>query len=741
MSRGRADNRMLRALKTGGAAAALHEAKSTSTSILDKVNKLKGFVKQQKQRTETQNDKLEWVSAKQKLEEEEARAERALRTSIDTLLGHSLPGAAYADEVVAEAMRGCTEDLHSIQSGVLDAVVPLREHAVALRQIRFQYGLDDALQEARLLAEDLAFELRELDGALRDVAADVRGAHPRSGPAIPLAGDDHQDLVVLSGAREGETSLRTKAEFAIERAAALTPVPAAAVDRCRALVEDVEDVFRERVCALSVEAERLAQGRVPRRGGSHLAAASAPVSTHGRAAPRRADSERSLRDEQPPGDAARRDAMQRAMGMLADLGGSADALDDPICELEPLPEPGEAGGCDDTADAGGGSAHADGPELPALNAHGDNGEAAAAAAAGFPHLHALFLRQRPVAVSLLGPSYKTRAGGRGGFGGADRSALLLRKLEGLMPGVSRRDLVHHEDVYQMQRALETRREDLATAWARESERCLQEVEAALEGAGRDVLKQAVRAGDALRTQAIRDRLERELEALRPLREAREREAALEEERRAAAAEAERRAREERRLAEHAQQKALLAKHRTERAAAELEELERRVAEEEAEREAAAAQAVRNAERVGFRRDLSEIQRREREEAKERLEAIAAKRLERLERLRLQVAGQFVAERDFERLTQDTEASKAREEESGEGSGAGRAAVHGYTSEQIMRDPRVRAMEQMAENGLLDGRAHAYARQVVSSMAPPKPTRVDNLTSHQQAAAALPGRGP
>lgn len=96
---------------------------------------------------------------------------------------------------------------------------------------------------------------------------------------------------------------------------------------------------------------------------------------------------------------------------------------------------------------------------------------------------------------------------------------------------------------------------------------------------------------------------------------------------------------------------------------------------------------------------------------------------RLDAIRAQVAVEATA--DPVRLMAPTESSRAEALQAQSG-----PRVNGYMTDDLMRDPRFRLMTALHERGLTAGRAGSYAADVVGRTAPLKPTRVDNLTSHQ-----------
>ena len=166
----------------------------------------------------------------------------------------------------------------------------------------------------------------------------------------------------------------------------------------------------------------------------------------------------------------------------------------------------------------------------------------------------------------------------------------------------------------------------------------------------------------------------------------------------------------------------------------MEQLRREEQEEQERRIQAEQVALINAERVEFRQALSKVKAEEKERAAALLQRLEEQRQERLELLRLQVAASIEekVERDFDRASGHTESSKIATETTEDETKKDKSKlVHGYTHEQLMKDPRFKMMTQMHEKGLTQGRAFEYARQVVMSTHGATKTRPDNITSLQR----------
>ncbi|XP_035214398.1 coiled-coil domain-containing protein 148-like isoform X3 [Stegodyphus dumicola] len=130
------------------------------------------------------------------------------------------------------------------------------------------------------------------------------------------------------------------------------------------------------------------------------------------------------------------------------------------------------------------------------------------------------------------------------------------------------------------------------------------------------------------------------------------------------------------------------------------------------------------ERVRYRTELFYANQKERRERMLKLREEEKARQQRLDQLRKQV--QVKTDRDPERIQQDTVASQARKEASGEGLAL--KALHELRTvldAEVHRDPRVRLEQQLREAGLLNSE---YARHVLSQMHPPREPRKDTYSS-------------
>ncbi|KAK7939491.1 hypothetical protein WMY93_002817 [Mugilogobius chulae] len=152
-----------------------------------------------------------------------------------------------------------------------------------------------------------------------------------------------------------------------------------------------------------------------------------------------------------------------------------------------------------------------------------------------------------------------------------------------------------------------------------------------------------------------------------------------------------------------------------------EELERRDQERLANlRALMEEQARRDKERVEFRAEMLQRRREEREEREAERQREEEEKQKRLEALRNQVA--VVAEADPERLKADTEAWRSRHTNTSDFElQRPLYTLNTYTDTQIVSDPRIRIEQALRQAGLHNT---MYAKEVLSSIPPPKPPRKD-----------------
>lgn len=303
---------------------------------------------------------------------------------------------------------------------------------------------------------------------------------------------------------------------------------------------------------------------------------------------------------------------------------------------------------------------------------------------------------------------------------------LTRLVSTMLPHKTYDEVTEHEGWWVGLKILQERRKEIGDAWQRTQAQFLDSTRKFLSGLAAEAESHVHRMKSVLEVEVKRDRLHRELGALREDRFvqdqvqrgmqslAREKKSKAE-----AAAAAQRRA-------ESVRQKALLQEWAAQLAARRREEEAAERAAEAARARDLAAQAVLNEKRVSFRQTLQEQKEREREQERMEDGLREQERLRRLEKLRATVQVHVAA--DPERAMGPTASTLA--EKAGEGSGAEFRVNNGYATEELLRDPRFRVALALHERGLTGGQAAGYAREIIANTRPAKLTRVDNLTTGQ-----------
>ncbi|NXC99588.1 CC148 protein, partial [Certhia familiaris] len=303
-----------------------------------------------------------------------------------------------------------------------------------------------------------------------------------------------------------------------------------------------------------------------------------------------------------------------------------------------------------------------------------------------------------------------------------RRTLYLDMLQRYLPHKSRQELVVHEKVWDHYQSIRNQRRVLLLSWAQVRKAfVLRAVAAAAEAAAAheaevvlaDSRQKQLEICADLKAKVLQWKTQQEEAArLEAAVAARRKEKEDERERLQKEQETIRRAQDKEKLKKYWAEKQLKWQEQEERDLQHLEELRKLMAE----------QAVKDRERVQFRRALLQKKLQERKE----LALLQARQQEekekRLEALRQQVA--IVAKLDPARAVADTVASKARM-----GIGAKEECelqqplfrLHTYTEEQVISDPRLRVELALREAGL---HQTLYAREVLSKLPPPKLPRRD-----------------
>lgn len=159
----------------------------------------------------------------------------------------------------------------------------------------------------------------------------------------------------------------------------------------------------------------------------------------------------------------------------------------------------------------------------------------------------------------------------------------------------------------------------------------------------------------------------------------------------------------------------------------LEEQQEREQQEREQQEAAARQAV-NRERVMFRKALTDQRAQEQEQARLAAEQAERERQDRLARLRATVL--VHVESDPDRILAPTASWLAEAPQEGAPGSSAFRSVNGYTTDELMRDPRFKLQLHLSEKGMLQGAASDYARQLLANTRSNRLTRADNLTTNQ-----------
>ncbi|KAJ9520391.1 hypothetical protein QJQ45_000142 [Haematococcus lacustris] len=269
--------------------------------------------------------------------------------------------------------------------------------------------------------------------------------------------------------------------------------------------------------------------------------------------------------------------------------------------------------------------------------------------------------------------------------GTGREAV-LRKLHLVMPGWTFQQLLAHDDWLAAHKTTQRKRKDLVDAWCRERAQFLEDSKALLQEASDSAVAQAQAAADKLLHELERERVHEQLaEHVAQAAHA----AALEAAEAAAAAPLLAAAKEaalQAAAAEAAARKLKVAEYRARLELQHREAATAAAALAERAAEQAAQQASYNRERLQWRQAEQACKEEKAREAKEAQEREAQAREERLARLRALVAPDVAA--DPARLLLPTDASSAVDEAT---PGAFRP-MHGYTSEQMFRDPRFKVIK-------------------------------------------------
>ncbi|NWI05059.1 CC148 protein, partial [Tichodroma muraria] len=303
-----------------------------------------------------------------------------------------------------------------------------------------------------------------------------------------------------------------------------------------------------------------------------------------------------------------------------------------------------------------------------------------------------------------------------------RRTLYLDMLQRYLPHKSRQELVAHEKAWDHCHSIRNKRRVLLLTWAQVRKAfVLRAVVTAAEAAAAHEAEVVLTDSRQKQLEICADLKARVLQWKAQQEEAAKLEAAVAARRKEKEDERERLQREQETI-RRAQDKEKLKKYWAEKELKWQEQEERDLQHLEELRKLMAEQAVKDRERVQFRRALLEKRLQEKKE----LALLQARQEEekekRLEALRQQVA--IVSKLDPARAVADTVASKARV-------GIGTSEefelqqplfrLHTYSEEQVISDPRLRVELALREAGL---HKTLYAREVLSKLPPPKLPRRD-----------------
>ncbi|NWX87447.1 CC148 protein, partial [Nothoprocta pentlandii] len=303
-----------------------------------------------------------------------------------------------------------------------------------------------------------------------------------------------------------------------------------------------------------------------------------------------------------------------------------------------------------------------------------------------------------------------------------RRTLYLDVLQRYLPHKSRHDLVVHEKAWARYLFTRNQRKLLILSWAQARKAFLVKAVTTVAEASAAHETELVLANTRQKQQELCADLKAKVLQWRVQQEeAAKLEAAIATRRKQERDEKERVQREQERI-RRAQEKEKVKKYWTEKQLKQQEQEEKNIQRLEEIRKLMTEQAIKDRERVKFRRALRERRLLRKREVALRAALAEHERLKGLETLRQQVA--VVARLDPARAVSDTVASRARM-----GIGAEEEFVlqkplfklHTYSEQQIISDPRLRVELALREAGL---HKTLYAKEIFPKIPPPKPPRKD-----------------
>uniref|UniRef100_A0A8C7ECR6 Coiled-coil domain containing 148 n=1 Tax=Nothoprocta perdicaria TaxID=30464 RepID=A0A8C7ECR6_NOTPE len=303
-----------------------------------------------------------------------------------------------------------------------------------------------------------------------------------------------------------------------------------------------------------------------------------------------------------------------------------------------------------------------------------------------------------------------------------RRTLYLDVLQRYLPHKSRHDLVVHEKAWAHYLFTRNQRKLLILSWAKARKAFLVKAVTTVAEASAAHETELVLANTRQKQQELCTDLKAKVLQWRVQQEeAAKLEAAIATRRKQERDEKERVQREQERI-RRTQEKEKVKKYWAEKQLKQQEREEKNVQRLEEIRKLMTEQAIKDRERVKFRRALRERRLLRKREAALRAALAEHERLKGLETLRQQVA--VVARLDPARAVSDTVASRARM-----GVGAEEEFVlqkplfklHTYSEQQIISDPRLRVELALREAGL---HKTLYAKEILPKIPPPKLPRKD-----------------
>ncbi|KAF5840245.1 hypothetical protein DUNSADRAFT_17348 [Dunaliella salina] len=678
------------------------------SDLLDKANKLKGFVQQQNSRTGRSDAKKEWMLAAQQLQDEREAAERELQAALQATHDHACPEISSDVANSIATWQAITSESSQLRQELREQIKGISAVHSSLKA----YGVDVFRSEASMVQQEACSLRQHLDEQLKTLEAELTRLEAESQPQGQTEGlrtpmKSHMPTHILMPPSTTTTSN-------IHRDPAVAELPSCSPGAHGSARPSDAEALQGSTTHSSQEVhgaeDQLGDSGVRCRGVNSREGLSCAQGNRGVGAFER----RHTGDGSGlVGWTSMRSSSFRGAGGIG--GGTTEPL-----ELEDLLRgfPLVQKSTKDRVRAVFGALRAQHEEK--LEEWQREAQATAAGAnaqqqkAGqWPEdEHSWFMSMRERYWREMGPR------------GASREAL-MKKLASMMPKYSLADLLAHDEWHQKHKLLLRKRHGLIEAWRRERAQFLEDSTAVLQEATQLAVERAETAAERLVHELTRERVNEELKVLRiAAAEQAEMDAASK-------AEAEAQAEKERAAAMEAFQAEQAAKREV--VAAYKRELEQR------EAQLAAAAAARAAEQEQLRAQLApyhkartEARKMEykskQETRKQALEAAAAEeraRAARLDKLRELVAPHVEA--DPSRVLLPTEASMGVDEKGG----AAFKEINGYTVDQLYRDQRFKVMEALQSAGLHQTN---YARQVITAMPAAKPTRPDNLTAVQRGLA-------